>query len=552
ANECLKRYGEEVLESLIHRQLIRQECQRRGIGVTGAEVNDEIKQMAERFSLPVDHWLKMLSQERGISPKQYANDIVWPMLALRKLAGQELEVTHEELVEHYERQYGEAVKARMIVCDNRQTAESVRAAAVANPDQFGKLAREQSIDAPSASLEGRIQPIRKHTGPPGLEAAAFQMRDGEISQLIQVGNQFVLLKREGVQPALRVAFEQVKMGMVEAIRDGKMRRVAGQVFRQLKDEAVVQNVLTNPALSQQMPGIAATVNDAKITIRELAEVCMERYGEEVLEGTINRRILEQSLKRRNLLVSEADIDREVARAAARLLPLRPDGSPDVEKWLAMVTEQQEISVDLYRNDTVWPSMALKKLVGERAEVTEEDLKRGYEAYYGPRVRCLAIVMDDLRRAQKVWEMARANPTEDFFGDLAEQYSVDPSSKALRGEVPPIQQHGGQPELEKEAFALAPAQLSSIVQVGTGKFVILYCQERTKPVQVDYATVRDEIYADVHEKKMRIAMAEQFEKLQELATVDNYLTGAVRSPTKSGDAMRTATRPASTQKSVPRR
>lgn len=546
ANECLKRYGEEVLGSLIHKHLIRQECERRGISVTRTEVNAEIKQMADRFSLPVDHWLKMLSQERGISPERYGNDIIWRILALRKLAGEQLEVTQEELVEHYERQYGEAVKARMIVCDDRRTAESVRAAAVANPEQFGKLAREQSIDGPSASLDGMIQPIRKHTGPPEMEAAAFQMQDGEISLPIAVGNQYVILKREGIQPALRVAFEQVKMGMVEAIRDRKMQRVASDVFRQLQDRAVVKNVFNDPALSQQMPGVAATVNGTKITVRELAEVCMERHGEEVLEGTINRRLLEQALARRNLQVTEGDIEREIARAAARLLPLRADGSPDIEKWLAMVTEQQEISVDLYRSDAVWPTVALKKLVGERAEVTEEDLRKGYEANYGPRVRCLAIVMDDLRRAQRVWEMARGNPTEEFFGDLAEQYSIDAGGKALRGEVPPIQQHGGQPELEKEAFSLAPSQLSSIIQVGSGKFVILYCQGRTKPVQIDYATVRDEIYADVHEKKLRIAMAEQFDKLQEMATVDNALTGSVRSPTKGKSPTRTATRPGTPQ------
>lgn len=546
ANECLKRYGDDVLESLVHKHLIRQECQRLGVAVTGDEVNEEIKKMAKRFSLPVDHWLDMLSQERGISAKQYQDEIIWPMLALRKLAGQRLEVTHEELVEHYERQYGDAVKARMIVCDDRQRAESIHKAAIANPDSFGKLAAEHSIDAPSASLEGRIQPIRRHTNPAELETAAFQLRDGEISQLIQIGNQYAILKREGTQPALRVAFEQVKMKMAETIRDAKMRRVANDVFRQLKDQATVQNIYTDPALRQQMPGVAATVNGAKVTVRELAEVCMERYGEDVLEGTINRRLLEQALERRNLGVTEADIDREIARAAGELLPLKPDGSPDVEKWLTMVTEQQDVSVELYRSDAVWPSVALKKLVGERVVVAEADLKKGYDANYGPRVRCLAIMMDDLRRAQRVWEMARANPTEEHFGSLAEQYSIDPQGKALRGEVPPVQRHGGQPELEKEAFALAPKQLSSIIQVSTEKFVILYCQGRTEPVEIDFAAVRDDIYAHVHEQKQRIAMAEQFDKLQDMATVDNGLTGSSRSPDKGKGLMRTATRPGAPQ------
>ncbi len=539
AAECLRHYGTEVLENLVNKYLIRQECQRRNISVTEAEVNGEIKRMAERFKLPVDQWLELLEKERGIRAQQYASDIIWPMLALRKLAGPALEVTQQELQEHFESRYGEAVKARMIVCDDRNTAEAVRAAAVANPDQFGDLAREKSIDAPSASLNGLVQPIRKHVGPKEIERVAFQMQDGQISEVIAVSGQFVVLKRESVQPAVRVAFEQVKMGMIEAIRESKLRDVAGETFRRLQDQAKVENVWNDPAKRQQMPGVAAVCNGHKIAVRELAEMCIERNGEEVLEGTINRRLLEQALKKRNLTITEADLDREIARAASQMLPLKPDGSPDVEKWVAMVTEQQNVPVELYRSDAVWPSVALKKLVGEQVEVTEEDLQKGYEANFGPRVRCLAIVLDDLRRAQKVWEMARSKqgpdgrPDREYFCDLAAQYSTDPSTKALRGKVPPIQKHGGQPNLEEEAFSLQPGQLSRIIQVaGGGRYVILLCEGTTEPVHVDFATVRSELYADIHEKKLRVAMADYFQKLQESATIDNYLAGTVQWPDKA--------------------
>jgi len=539
AVECLRHYGTEVLENLVNKYLIRQECQRRNISVTEAEVNVEIKRMAERFKLPVDQWLELLEKERGIRAQQYASDIIWPMLALRKLAGPALEVTQQELQGHFESRYGEAVKARMIVCDDRNTAEAVRAAAVANPDQFGDLAREKSIDAPSASLNGLVQPIRKHIGPKEIERVAFQMQDGQISEVIAVNAQFVVLKRESVQPAVRVAFEQVKMGMIEVIRDRKMRDVTGDTFRRLQDQAEVENVWNDPAKRQQMPGVAAVCNGHKIAVRELAEMCIERNGEEVLEGTINRRLLEQALKKRNLTITEADLDREIARAASQMLPLKPDGSPNVQKWLAMVTEQQNVPVDLYRSDAVWPSVALKKLVGEQVEVTEEDLQKGYEANFGPRVRCLAIVLDDLRRAQKVWEMARSKqgldgrPDREYFCDLAAQYSTDPSTKALRGDVPPIQKHGGQPNLEEEAFSLQPGQLSRIIQVGGGgRYVILLREGTTEPVHVDFATVRGELYADIHEKKLRVAMADYFQKLQESATIDNYLAGTVQWPDKA--------------------
>jgi parvulin-like peptidyl-prolyl isomerase len=265
----------------------------------------------------------------------------------------------------------------------------------------------------------------------------------------------------------------------------------------------------------------------------LAEACIRRHGEEVLEGTINRRILEQALRQRKLTVTEEDLDQEIARAASQKLPLQADGSPDVEKWIAAVTEQQNISVDVYRSDAVWPSVAVKKLVGQTVEVTEEDLRKGFEANFGPRVRCQAIVLDDLRRAQKVWDLARSDPTRENFGDLAAQYSIEPSSRALRGEVPPIQKYGGQPALEEAAFALKPGELSQIIQIaGTNTYVILLCEGLTEPVHVDFDAVRDEIHADLHERKLHVAMADYFEKLQQNATIDNYLAGSVQRPRKS--------------------
>lgn len=532
AQECLFHYGEQVLESLVNRRLIEQECRRQGITISHAEVSAEIERIAKTFSITVDQLLQMLEQERGIKRQQYAEELIWPMLALRKLAGSRLEVSEEELRREYESRYGPAVKARMIVCDDRQKAERIRAEAAADPERFGQLARQHSVDSSSAALDGQLpQPIRRHRGPQALEQAAFAMADGEISPLIPVGNQYVILKRESLLPASTVRFEQAKMRLLEMVRDEKMREVGSGVFRELQDRAEVVNVWNDAVRRQQLPGVAALVNGEQITLRELAQACFDRHAAEVLEGMINRTLLEQACRKQKIEVSEEDLNREIMRAAAAMLPRKPDDSPDVEKWVAMYTQENGISEAVYRRDVVWPTVALKKLVGNRVQISEDDLQKGYEANYGPRVRCLAIVLDDLRHAQKVWAMARGNPTREFFAELAATYSVDPGSRALGGEVKPIQKHGGQPLLEKEAFALAPGDLSGIIDVGGGQYVILFCEGHTKPVEVDFASVRQIIYDDLHEKKLRIEMGKYFDALQAAATIDNYLAGTSQSPAR---------------------
>jgi hypothetical protein len=55
---------------------------------------------------------------------------------------------------------------------------------------------------------------------------------------------------------------------------------------------------------------------------------------------------------------------------------------------------------------------------------------------------------------------------------------------------------------------------------------------TDPVKVDFASIRDLLFADIHEKKLRLAMAQRFEQLQDEASVDNLLAGTSRSPNRA--------------------
>lgn len=528
ARECLIHYGTSVLERIVNKWLIAQACMEADIAISDREIDAEVERVASRFGLPVDRWLTMLKQERGISPEQYSDDIIWPTLALRKLAGERLQVTMEELQRAYETQFGPAVRARLISVLDPVKARKLQEEAAADPDRFGDLAKEHSQDANSAAANGLIQPIRMHGSYKELEDAAFSMKDGEVSKVIHVAGQYLILKREGLIEARDIPFESVAPKLEEMIRQSKLRKVAAEVFQELQQGTTVKNVFNDPKAQAQMPGVAAIVGKHQITLRELAEACIERHGEETLDGTINRTLLEQACKRRNITVTEEELDDEIVRAASLALPPKADGSPDVEGWIKQVTEGQNISAEVYRRDSVWPSVALRKLVGDSVSVTEEDIRRGYEANYGPRVRCRAIVMSDPRRATRVWDMARNDPTAENFAKLAKEYSIESSSRALGGEIPPIKKFGGQPALEQEAFNLKKGELSSILQLGD-KQVILLCEGRTEPTKVELAEVRDLIVDDIREKKVHIAMSEAFGRLQEEATIDNYLSNKSQSP-----------------------
>jgi foldase protein PrsA len=103
AAECVSRYGREVLDDMIHRMIITKACEDAKITVSEQEVSQEIARIAERFKLDVTAYLQMLQTERNITPMQYRTSVIWPMLALKKLAGENVEITEDDIKQAFTR-----------------------------------------------------------------------------------------------------------------------------------------------------------------------------------------------------------------------------------------------------------------------------------------------------------------------------------------------------------------------------------------------------------------------------------------------------------------
>lgn len=537
AKECLRRYGEEVLENLINKRLILTACEQAGVVVTEQDVHDEVDRVAQRFGLSRERYLQMLEVERDIPPSKYMNEIIWPMLALRRVAANQIEVAPQEIAEQMETEFGPKVRVQMISSKDPAKLAQLREQALANPDEFGTLAKDYSEDRTSAAGRGWIPPIRKHMGDAAIENVVFALKEGEISPVVSAGGQhfiFKCIQQEGPVFLPEEHRAHAESQIVETLRDKKMREVAANLFEKLQNESEIKNVYNDDSLREAMPGVAASVNGVPVTIDQLSNECLERHGREVLTGEIHRMILEQEMRKRNAKVEEADLDEEIARAAELYGYSKPDGTPDIDGWLKYVTKDDSSTIELYVRDAVWPSVALKKLVDSEVAVTEEDLQKGFQANFGERVEALAIVCTNQRQAAKCWEMARQNPTDEFFGELAYQYSVEPVSRANRGRIPPINQNGGRPELEQEAFRLKTGELSGVIAVGD-KFILLRCTGRTEPVVTEFASVRDELYKDIHEKKLRMEMEKTFDQLKESSQIDNFLEGSSQSGVRQASA-----------------
>ena len=528
--ECLLYFGQDVAEKMMNKYLIQTECHKRNIVITQAEVRAEIERLAKSFNLPVTQWLNLLRDERGINEQQYSEDIIWPSLALKAIAKDQIVVNEQEIAMAYDRLCGPSVEARIIVLDTPEKAAEIHKIVAADPSRFTAMAKQHSIDTNTASRGGMAPaPLRMHTGFPEFDRAVFALKPGEVSNVLNVGNQYLIVLCERINPSIKdknPLTDDLKKRIIEEIKVQKLSKVSNDIFAQLQRNAKVTIVLGNPELERKYPTAAILIDGKQIGRKQVAEKAIERHGAKVLNGLIQFVLVEQAVKNAGIIVTEADIDNKIAEIASDALPLK-DGKADVERWYATLAREHSLTKEQYRKN-IWSQVALTKMVESDVRIENDDIQKGYEANYGPRVRVLAIILNDMRTAQRVWAEARKNPTEKNFGDLCEQFCVDPNIRAIRGEVPPIQKHGGLPELESEAFKLKPGELSDIVTVGQS-FIIMFCLGQTQPDNIPLDDVKDMIIKDVRQKKIDVLTSEMIEQIMENGTWENLLSGEVHTP-----------------------
>ncbi|MBX3423469.1 MAG: peptidylprolyl isomerase [Pirellulaceae bacterium] len=538
ADACIQRFGTIVLDNLLNKHLILQACEAKNIKITQADVNAEIDRVASKFGLTTKLFLQSIDEQRDVTPEQYASEIVWPMLALRALAADKIAVTPQEIEQVIQSEYGPKVSVRMIAVSEVDKAKQLHQQAMSQPELFRRLAKEHSEDAPSASVDGLLPPIRQHSGDDLLERMAFQLKEGEISPVFQVGNLHILLQCVRHLPATPPdpqLLPAIQERIVDHLRDERLAKAADELFAKLQQNSQVVAVIGNPQLEQQYPAVAGFINNQPVSRDHLALECINRHGRQVLRGEINRLLITEALKQANLTIEETDIQAELSAAAEGMGYFNSDGTPNTDAWVKAVMEDENVPYQLYVQDAVWPKAALRKLAEREVQITDDDLRKGFEANFGPRAEVLAIVLSNQRTAEQVFRQIRQSPTEQNFGELAAKYSVEPVSRSNFGKIQPIRQHGGMPTLEKEAFALEPGTHSGVIALSNDQYCILYKQGDSQPIVQDFEAVKPEIARELHEKKLNVAMQHKIDQLLKSSQIENFLEGSIQiGATKSAD------------------
>lgn len=274
----LEGYGLNVMLNLVQLDLARQAAREKGIIVTPEDIKDELRQTlialnkatnetdaagrpttgpsAENVDVNDPEQLKRLQQvldQRRISRAEF--DIVLETNAyLRKIAQPQVRdlITDDKVREFFNARYGEKAKVRYIVCANRQDVLAVQKLLAENKP-FEEVAQEKSVDRQSASLGGELPAFtRQDQGlPTEFKEVAFTLKPGDVSDPVQIGTNYYIIKLEGKVPPQHAKFEDYKDSVRQELYEEAVQGAMARFRQNLGSIALKKMEIQNPVLKKQ-------------------------------------------------------------------------------------------------------------------------------------------------------------------------------------------------------------------------------------------------------------------------------------------------------------
>lgn len=532
------RYGVDKLPLLLNKRIVDEECARHGIVVTAAEVDAALAEELKGLAVDQATFIKTVLARSKKNLYEWKEDVLRPRLQMTRLVQPRLHVTQEELRKAFESSYGEKVECRVILWPLDQEKQALEEFARLRDSEsaFAEKARTQATSQ-LAGAGGKIKPIARHSMDEKVEREAFALQPGQVSTLIKTPQGIMMLKCDRRLPAdTTVNFDSVKDKLEKEFREQKLQGEMAAAFQGLRQQARPQLVLQKLERLPDGPNapptqvVAYLHGNRPVTREDLGEFLIARYGAEKLEFLVNRRIIDLECQARKVVVGEAEVDRALEADLKMLNCDRKHFEKELlGKWGKNLFE--------WREDVIRPRLLLTRLCEGRAKVTEEDLKKGFEAYYGERLECRLILWPAEQARFAMAEYAKLRDSEEEF-DRKAKSQASATLAAKGGKIPVFGRHTlGDEALEREAFKLQPGDLSTLIGTAQGQ-VVIRCDRRLPPDKsVQFEKVRDQLAREVLDKKVQLEMQVVFKELRERAAPRFILRGSQQLEDLAGDSRR---------------
>ncbi|WP_213974880.1 peptidylprolyl isomerase [Tepidanaerobacter acetatoxydans] len=289
------------------------------------------------------------------------------------------------------------------------------------------------------------------------------------------------------------------------IIDGK------EVIAKVNDELILKSDYDRQVLQVKS---ALEANGQDFATDEGKKVLKE-IREKVLEAMINDQLILQQVEKDNITLSEEEFEQAISEVEQY-----HGGKDALDKYL----EQQELdrsSFEKLVKEQLLVNQFKEKLTSD-IKVTDEEVKKFYEdnktmfELPAPEIRASHILVDTENEAKKILAEIKAGGD---FAALAKDYSKDPGSKELGGDLGYFSKGKMDPEFEKAAFALKPGEISDVVKTTFGYHIIKVTGERTS---LSFGDAKDYIKSNLENSKKEEEINKYLDEWKKQSKIEKYL------------------------------
>ncbi|WBL15205.1 peptidylprolyl isomerase [Sutcliffiella sp. NC1] len=235
------------------------------------------------------------------------------------------------------------------------------------------------------------------------------------------------------------------------------------------------------SLVQSVDDVVAEVDETPITKLELLTELEKRFGSEVLQELVNRKVVNVMANKYNITISDEEVDREWKLIKTIYQHNTNFSSNSVEEM----------------KEHIRTSLQLEELLVKDVTIPEDEVQKFYEQnkvlYNIPESYHLSqIIVNDKKTAEQVMKELKEGSS---FSALAMEKSIDDLSANQGGDIGYLSsQHiGNYPEIYiKEASELQSGKWSTPIQLEDEAYAIIYLHEKIDATNFSYEDVKDQV------------------------------------------------------------
>ena len=245
--EKRKNYYGKAIDELINRELQYQDAKAKDIKIEKEKIDAQLEKFKKRFKSEKEYQAA-LKQEKSTEEQVRARieKELLAQAAYTRNVTEPAKMSEPALKEYYEKNAAkfkqpESAKLRIISTSDEKKAQDILAK-IKQGDDFGELAYGLSEDAYRVK-SGDIGYIHKGRMLPEIDAVAFKLKVGEVSDIIKAENNWFIIKVEDKKPEHQMTFEETKAKLQKELETERANELKKKWIDSLRAKAKIEILL---------------------------------------------------------------------------------------------------------------------------------------------------------------------------------------------------------------------------------------------------------------------------------------------------------------------